>query len=408
MARPAAITHAIDDDETDTIEADAEDVTELHDELDEQERAIRAEFDGDGNKGNWRVKVYKLGDKTGTRDWVMDCLPSDFPILESLRDMAGPGRYQAYCYNGRKLKILKYSIAPLLTKQQPAQEAAGGGAVMAAINAQSQMMRELLSQLASRSVAVPAAAPSIDIPQLLTAVSSLLGALPRPAAAPAVAADPMALVTGVITLVKDMQQSDREKTWVDILEGFAQSPIFEEMVRSRMAPQQALPAPAQPAALAPRQPQPQPARNPQPTQPQQQPTAEQQTADMAMQSGAFFAQQLQFLMLGAQRNSDPQSYADIILDTVPEQLLQGLLLLDDPFTELVKINPTIEPFRPWFDELLNCLTDDESQPQSAAHAARHDSASVDHSSGAGRNRRRAAHVEGDEGEGFAGEGEPND
>lgn len=405
MARAAAITHAIDDDETDTIDGEAEDVTELHDELDEQERAIRAEFDGDGNKGNWRVKVYKLGDKTGTRDWVMDCLPSDFPILESLREMSGPGRYQAYCYNGRKLKILKYSIAPLLVKQHAARDDSGGGAVLAAINAQSQIMRELLSQLAARSVA-PVAAPSIDIPQLLTAVSSLLGALPRPAAVSAPAGDPMALVAGVMNLVKDMQASDREKTWVDIVESFAQSPLMEEIVRSRMAPPQALPAPGPVAQLQPRQQQPQPVRNPQPAQPQ--PTAEQQTADMSMQSGAFFAQQLQFLMLGAQRNSDPQSYADIILDTVPEQMLQGLLLLDDPFTELVKINPTIEPFRPWFDELLDCLTDDESQVDSAPHATRHDSAPVDTRANTGRNRRRVAHAQGDEGEGFAGQSESDD
>lgn len=411
MARPA-ITHATtsdDDDESTVIEGDAEDVTTLHDELDEQEAAIRAEFDGDGGRSNWRVKVYKLGERTGTRDWVLDCLPSDFPILARLRKEAGPGNYQAYCYKGRKLRILKWSIAPLLVSERAAPVADAGGPVLQAIAAQTQVMRDMLAALARQ--AMPVATPAaVNIPELISSVSQLMGALPRPAPA-AGNGDPFALVSGVLTLVKDMQSSDREKSWVDIVESFFQSPIMEEMVKARMGqvpalPQQGPPQQRPPQPLPPRQPanQAQPQHQPQ-QQPQPQPTPEQQAADMALQQGAFFAQQLQFLMIGAQNNSDPQSYADVILDIVPAQLIDGLLATDDPFIELVKINPTIEPFRAWFDQVLACLTDDESQPDSPTHATRRDAAALGNSAGPGWNRGSASHAQGDEGEGAAGEGE---
>ncbi len=86
---------------------------------------------------------------------------------------------------------------------------------------------------------------------------------------------------------------------------------------------------------------------------QEQQAIEQQSAEEAgmkqMQMG------LAFLVLQAQAGNPVETYAELVIDNVPEDTLQVLITTPDPVTELAKVDPNIEQFREWFTELIDSV-----------------------------------------------------
>lgn len=68
------------------------------------------------------------------------------------------------------------------------------------------------------------------------------------------------------------------------------------------------------------------------------------------------ARQLPVLIRGAQNETDPESYADLLLDQVPDLYLPHLvafLAREDWFTLLVQIDGRVVPYQGWIEQLRN-------------------------------------------------------
>lgn len=64
---------------------------------------------------------------------------------------------------------------------------------------------------------------------------------------------------------------------------------------------------------------------------------------------------LAFLIGQCEGGGHPETYAEVVLDSVPPEAIQQLLTTPDPIAYLTQINPKIgtEPYRAWFTTLLN-------------------------------------------------------
>lgn len=65
-------------------------------------------------------------------------------------------------------------------------------------------------------------------------------------------------------------------------------------------------------------------------------------------------QQIQLLINAAQKQSDPGLYVDFIIDNIPDQVLQNFFG-NDPYMSLIRIDPRISKFQPWFTEFSNMM-----------------------------------------------------
>lgn len=67
---------------------------------------------------------------------------------------------------------------------------------------------------------------------------------------------------------------------------------------------------------------------------------------------------LQPLMVAAQKNADPVTYADWALDQLPENLIEKYLVSDKGYNALMgKLPAQMQPFRAWFDEWRESVLD---------------------------------------------------
>ena len=93
----------------DFTEADFTDITDLQGDIDAQLETVIGEFAGETDLKS-KIKIYQL--KNGKMGWAFDCLPSELPVLDRIRDIYGPGDYVSRIYVGKSLKrALEFSIA---------------------------------------------------------------------------------------------------------------------------------------------------------------------------------------------------------------------------------------------------------------------------------------------------------
>lgn len=88
-------------------------------------------------------------------------------------------------------------------------------------------------------------------------------------------------------------------------------------------------------------------------------------ADMQAIVKAALAKQLPVLIRGAQNNTDARSYADLLLDQVPQIYLShlvGFLKREDWFTLLVQADGAVVPYQTWFEQLRNEIIQATVQP----------------------------------------------
>jgi hypothetical protein len=57
----------------------------------------------------------------------------------------------------------------------------------------------------------------------------------------------------------------------------------------------------------------------------------------------------------AAHNNHPETYANLILDSVPETPLFEFVNRPDALDYLVSLNPKVQEFRPWFAELIRLI-----------------------------------------------------
>lgn len=131
--------------------------------------------------------------------------------------------------------------------------------------------------------------------------------------------------------------SNQNDVFITMMEQFG--PTFAAVMQERMKnPAQAAPALLPAPATAPAQ---------EKTEIDQQSVEEAGMEQMKMG--------LAFLVMQAQAGNPVETYAELIIDNVPEDTLQVLITSPDPVTELAKVDPNIDQFREWFTELIDSV-----------------------------------------------------
>ncbi len=75
---------------------------------------------------------------------------------------------------------------------------------------------------------------------------------------------------------------------------------------------------------------------------------------------------ISYLVAQAKKQADPQTYADVVLDTVPEDELRVLMQLPDPIAFLSQHNTEVAAYRPWFTELMKEVKAELDAPEDEA------------------------------------------
>lgn len=89
----------------------------------------------------------------------------------------------------------------------------------------------------------------------------------------------------------------------------------------------------------------QPAQQPRPQQPQQPARTPEMLLTFKIKAG------LQPFLKAAAKNADHGVYAEMLLDQLPHEIIASHILPDDSLEKLIKIEPQVANFRPWFELL---------------------------------------------------------
>jgi len=376
----------------DIIEGAAEDISAVQGSIDDDESKIMEEFGAAPNKAQWKIKIYKVGEGGKRGGWVIDIAPSELPYLAKLRALAGHGSYSGWCYNGQSKspkRVIKWEISELIAP--PAGPSSSDSALAQAVAGIMSIQKDLVREIATMKAAPAApAAPQSSMSEMMNSIVGMMKMLksesPPPPPPPPPAPDQFAMLTSVVSLAKELASDGKEKSMLEVVAEIFQSPVVQETLRSVNANQQQQPRPGAPGRPAP------------PSLAAPHPGASQPVAPAAQPLP--FAAEMEFLLQGARKDIDPVSFADVALGIIDEVTMAQLLAMPDPIGLLIQANPNVEPFRKWFGEFFEALTDDGGEDDIPPHAVRRNAPSLapDNDSGRGGGGKGDSEADDDEGE----------
>lgn len=341
----------VDDDVSVIDIEDFEDVSDLEKNVEDQIDAAVAEF-GEDKDITVKFKIYQILEKTGEKDWLFDCLVSDFPIMEMLRDKYGTGAFLVRMYVASKLKraftirirapITGQYEKPRSAEKEIAQLMSEGFLKLGEVIANNQNMQ-------NNQPVVPAFDPiamqSSFIAQMLQ-MKELFGVTqPQPSDGP------VKMLKTFLELQKSFSGSSGEGAGMnDVLVSLINT--FGGPIATMTQKTQQLEHQKKQALLAQQ-------RGQTPTQPQQ---PEKGKENMNLK----FKAQLAYLCNIAAKNGDPEVYANVILDQTdnPDELV-AFCGQPDAIEKMIAIHKGVEAYKEWFEELGAILIDLTEQPESS-------------------------------------------
>ncbi len=356
-----------DDDEI-VIEGEAEDISQIEAEVDDELGRITSEFGGDTREVEHKIKVYKV--EGANMAFCFDCSPSELPITDRVRDEFGPGNYVIRVYTKKGAQQFKLTratrlaIAKTLAPTAKAVSSDLTSALEAMAKQQHQMfeqMKQLMFQTAGKS-----AAPTNPM-ESMTLMLSMMSQM-KEFIAPA--RDSTDQLVKVISVVKDLVPSSGgsgETNLLDIARDLLKSEAFGNAISSLTTPRAQIPASAGTAIRA---------------IPAQQPTAgtvhpagaaagnvNNEEQPVGIIQDQLIRSQIKRLVQLAATDKNPSLYAEVIADQLPAQVVIEHLLQPDSIDKATEYVPEVAYYRAWFDELqaaLRELFSEESPEPSAA------------------------------------------
>jgi hypothetical protein len=325
---------------------------EIEEGIQEDELGALAELDTSANV-RWIVTCTAPQDKVG---FCGEMSTGELSIAK-LASMYGPGTYKVkgvrdngQFFRQRTVRISKAISAPAPTTPAPSSNVQDLLAILAADKAKS---RDEMFKWAG--ILVPALAPALmklfdhkgaslaELTVALKNMQEMSGGNKQP--------DPFAQFqqfAKMLELTREMQP-EPEKTGTTIYD------LVRDAVQT--LPQILAARSAQPAASSP----PASVSVTRPVTPTIAPPAPAQGGNPMMALVQWFTAQLPRLEERASKDRDPTLYADVLLDTLPENVspreIQQLLARPDWWQLLSGFRPTITPYQSWFVELHRALTE---------------------------------------------------
>jgi hypothetical protein len=328
------------------------------------------------------VTIYRVI-KNRPLAYVFECSPDSFS-MDQLRDEYGGGEFRVYIHiDGELQKNIRVMVEP---KPKTTDETPALAALREGLDRQGKLLEALTARVAAPAPPAPGLASMLGgatLPETLTAFGALLQILRPPAPPPPPVqqestSGAIDMLMKGIQLAKDLREEGGggESTLLDVVRDMLKSPMLLQAVESA-ANQPKLPAPTTangrqvPMRRGPAQHGPitASARQPAVTDTDRPPAATAPAADAsevvegtaevspAKLSDPQMAQMVQHYMgvLTAQAaaDSDPELYAGLILDQLPDEAI--IMLLDrepDPVSALIADYPPAEPYREWFEAVV--------------------------------------------------------
>jgi hypothetical protein len=312
--------------------------------------------------------------------YMFACSPEAFS-LDDLRDKFNGGEFRAYISrDGKPWKNIKLNVepkAPAATEPPPTLDLAM--LIRESFTQQTEMLRESL-RAAVPSPANPFA--GLNLPELITAISSAIVALrppappipPPPPPPPAIESRAIDMLLKGIELARELQSNGEEPGMMALARDFIRSPLLQAVVQTAQM-QSAAPMQPMPRTLASA-----PTPTPAPASSKPTPATPFSTQPISSNEGEMINLQPYLAMLArkAAEGSDPTLYADLILDNVPEELLRTLLTRPpDAVSALVADYPPLAAHRDWMTQVIAVLQESlalDSNPEvvlNAQHVSTH-------------------------------------
>jgi len=325
---------------------------EIEDDNEAQMTRVLSEFDKTEDNVSLQIKIYRISTTANVKGqkeaFLFYADPSEFPILERVRDEYGSGIYRVRIYKtvGNSTQMVRAFDFQIEAKQTRVEAPRAPGSdmsvVLAAIEKQNQTMMAFMERMMERPAVQPQTIdPLAMMERTLSMAGSLAGLRPEPSQNVMTPDAMITLITKGMEIANTAKGSDSggagETNWMDLVKGFFASPLAESFAKS------ALPQPQAPVHQT-------QSFIPAPQIPPQQPPAPSMDETRALMLQQIITTLGNFSIQG----TDPG--APVVLDwffnNVPEAMIDALLQDATALDRLSEAFPVIRDRRGWFTAFL--------------------------------------------------------
>lgn len=321
------------DGDGDPLEVEHEDISELMDDVDSELDSVTSEFGKDKNDVQLKIKLHRVLERKGEREWLFDILPSELPILDRVKDEYGGGKYEASLFkNGKLFRKFNFNIANPRLSFVPKNNQSD---LLAIANMMATQQEKQFAQL-KELMQVNKPVQSFNTLEMITGVITLMGQMKNLFPQPAPSDKSVDLLLKGMELMKDFTGDKGESSLIDVFRDLIKSPLLEKAIEGTAShvpnPTLANPALLNPAQIS-------------------------ATKPGEDKMNLIVRGYLNQLIKKAAQNSDPELYAAFILDNVPEKTVREYLLREDLMAQLTAVNPQAAQYTEWFNELKNNIVE---------------------------------------------------
>lgn len=317
----------IQDAEFRELVGEAEDVSDIQKTVDEELDTVLGEIGADRNDVKLKMGVYRVIPNSGDLEWCFYFTAAELPILDRLRDEYGGGSFQIRVYKDGKiftrktLNVAKPTDRPVTHHKQNSD------------------IEAVLKYVSSGMAQLGEAIKSIQVPQIQPQQNQ------------------MEMMTGMMGLMLQMKQlTDSEKPkgmeFKDMMElvkmgtemgGSGPDPLVKAMEAFGPVVTKAMEIESKKPVL----------QNPstRPLQKAPQGPTNPKEVDMLDIKKRMIAAKIGELVSYAEAGKNPELYAEVVMDQVPEDILIGLVCADDAKEQLSVLHPGVTKNWEWFNQM---------------------------------------------------------
>ncbi len=338
---------ALPSDQERIIDAESDDISELSDDQENDLSSIFAAFGTDIDDVSYMMKVYRIIPDTADMPWLFNCVPSELPIDNKLRDKYGGGRFEVRVYRkvqGR-FKLFKKPVMLIEAPLNSENDAAPTSDLATLLREVREQNREMFNQL-SGVIKQGAGVPNMTTDPF-SMMRDLMGIMRdmMPQTAPGGGGNIKDMVETLAALKELVPESKSGETnWMDLAGKLLESPNLVGLLEGAVQGAKArLPTPG---TAAPTQGQVAPGIQAAPPK-----TAEQEQAEML---NLIINQFMSEVIEMARTSEDPGFAAEAVMRKakryhIPPEQVQAFLLQPDSLDKLAANAPDVNKYRPWFE-----------------------------------------------------------
>lgn len=342
------------EDADEVLQGDADDITELMGDVDADLNSVTSEFGKDKNDVQLKIKLHRVLERKGEREWLFDILPSELPIMDRVKEEYGGGKYEAAVFkNGKLFRKFNFNIANPRVNSVIKNSASEFANIVAMMGKQQETQ---FAQLKELVLSQKSPAQSFNMMEMMTGMVTLMVQMKNLMPSTGNSNNIDLLLKGM-EIMKDFGGGGGggETTMMDVFKELIKSPLLEKAIEgvSTVVPQSAIannPVIKKPPSIS-------QSSNHQSNNSQSNNSQPSQGNANMPNVNPVIKGYVNQLIQKAERNSDPALYAAFILDNVPENLVKEYLMREDLMDFIISINPNAAKHSEWFNELKNELTE---------------------------------------------------